>query len=417
MGRDHVRVPPVKKKSAPPVPEQPLRAPSTYAVAPTFTDEEIYAPLYERDAELLRDEQLHAYFNELHRHLAKVRSRYELIEHSDQAFKVYRDILVEIEVAARTGRAIDINGLWKRARYLDWSWSHRAWMETTGDAVARPALSTYGPFGGESILGLDIQAIFDAVISTHKPDPAWWEKAIRTVTENALLVAISWPVGPGGRVLTGEAALVRAEIAATRVRTTVSLQELAALDARGLTPRVPPAPTRTFTTSFETPAPVVESAPKFKTQPLLPQYVGENLRPGTWHGEPTSVRYLTAEERAQYLITVRDGKLYDARGKLFDTTAAKTLHRHGQSRAIFVMDPDGNIYASMHHSLGEFHHSSFLAGEPVAAAGEIVVEKGTLTTITRGSGHYRPSEELLDQALEVLKRNGVLTERVVKAPF
>ena len=42
------------------------------------------------------------------------------------------------------------------------------------------------------------------------------------------------------------------------------------------------------------------------------------------------------------------------------------------------------------HEFAKFHHSSFLAGEKVAAAGEIIIENGIIKEITNGSGHYRP---------------------------
>ena len=45
----------------------------------------------------------------------------------------------------------------------------------------------------------------------------------------------------------------------------------------------------------------------------------------------------------------------------------------------------GGFYAG-NHCFGEFHHSSFFAGEPVHFAGEIQVEAGRLKVITHKSG-------------------------------
>ena len=50
------------------------------------------------------------------------------------------------------------------------------------------------------------------------------------------------------------------------------------------------------------------------------------------------------------------------------------------------------------------HHSSFLAGAPVAAAGEIKVVNGRLVSISNGSGHYRPPPGYLINFLKVLRR-------------
>jgi hypothetical protein len=53
-----------------------------------------------------------------------------------------------------------------------------------------------------------------------------------------------------------------------------------------------------------------------------------------------------------------------------------------------------NIY-SMKGSEGEIHHSSFLRGEPVIAAGDWLVEDGVVTYVNGASGHYRPGPENL----------------------
>ena len=57
--------------------------------------------------------------------------------------------------------------------------------------------------------------------------------------------------------------------------------------------------------------------------------------------------------------------------------------------AIFVCSPGGKIYSNS-HIVGYEHHSSFLDGGSVRAAGEISVDRGCLQVITAKSGHYRP---------------------------
>src|SRR5262245_22942299 len=46
-----------------------------------------------------------------------------------------------------------------------------------------------------------------------------------------------------------------------------------------------------------------------------------------------------------------------------------------------------------------FHHSSFTAGDPVAAAGEMRAKQGVLELISNESGHYQPAPWFLAQAL------------------
>jgi hypothetical protein len=112
--------------------------------------------------------------------------------------------------------------------------------------------------------------------------------------------------------------------------------------------------------------------------------------------------------RAELLLTVKDGKLYNAEGKLFDTSEVSTLWS-GPNRAIYVMDQNGNFYASEQIG-GKIHHSSILAGKPVAGAGEIQVSKGELQYINRGSRHYEPAPECCNKRSTNLERKACALE-------
>jgi hypothetical protein len=152
-----------------------------------------------------------------------------------------------------------------------------------------------------------------------------------------------------------------------------------------------------------------------KTIPLQTNYVGENL---AGNAKGWLVKYLTPAERMAYRLTLEGGKFFQ-NGKLFDTALAKTAHT-GAGRAIFVVDDAGNIYASMSHKPGKFHHSSFLAGGNVLTAGELVVEKGVLKLISNKSGHYRPPADSIKTLLGVLNEAGLniaqITTDFVVAP-
>ncbi|HUI44309.1 MAG TPA: hypothetical protein VL523_20275, partial [Terriglobia bacterium] len=63
----------------------------------------------------------------------------------------------------------------------------------------------------------------------------------------------------------------------------------------------------------------------------------------------------------------------------------------GDGWGIFVVDFQNNLYIHKHIE-GDFHHSSFLSGDAVTAAGEITVnEQGWISVITAKSGHYMPT--------------------------
>jgi hypothetical protein len=141
------------------------------------------------------------------------------------------------------------------------------------------------------------------------------------------------------------------------------------------------------------------------TKSLRDDFKGEEVPGNTiWRG--SAVKYLDESERDAYKLTVQDGKLYDSDGNLFDTSAGRSVHSQ-DPRAIFVMDEDGNIYASTEHSVGQFHHSSFLAGGDVAGAGELKVSNGELQLISDQSGHYWPTRDMTAQVVEQLRARGV----------
>lgn len=156
------------------------------------------------------------------------------------------------------------------------------------------------------------------------------------------------------------------------------------------------------------PPPLVRATP-YRTGGIKPQYVGEQYPTG-WFGEP-GVRYLDDAGREKLRITIRDGLVYDAKGNLFDTRAGVSAFGPANGgRAIFVMDGNGNLYASLEQRAGEFHHSSFFGGREVAAAGELEVRDGRMQMITDHSGHYAPGRSRTQQVLDQLASQGIVVD-------
>lgn len=127
----------------------------------------------------------------------------------------------------------------------------------------------------------------------------------------------------------------------------------------------------------------------------------------------SAVMYLKEDTRNELKLTIQDGKLYrkvppppnikaPSQYVLFDTARAGTAFT-GASMAIYVMDMEGDFYVHS-HKVGEFHHSSFFAGKPVACAGEMKVSHGVLKRISNKSGHYKPTAAHFLQALERLRK-------------
>jgi hypothetical protein len=99
--------------------------------------------------------------------------------------------------------------------------------------------------------------------------------------------------------------------------------------------------------------------------------------------------------------------LCDAQGARLDPQLGLPKHAHRDGKAIFVIDPQGKLWLTFDHRYGRVHHSSLVAGEPVIAAGEMLLEDGHLLSISNESGHYHPGPESIDVAFTILKLMGV----------
>lgn len=113
------------------------------------------------------------------------------------------------------------------------------------------------------------------------------------------------------------------------------------------------------------------------------------------------VKYLDDAARPSYAVSIERGRLL--KGDVpYDTRDETTVHS-GVGWAVFVQSPKTKTFYTGSHAKGQFHHSSFLAGEPVMSAGEWKVTDGQLKLITSKSGHYKPDIEDMIAALESLR--------------
>ncbi|TCK20144.1 WXG100 family type VII secretion target [Pseudonocardia endophytica] len=157
----------------------------------------------------------------------------------------------------------------------------------------------------------------------------------------------------------------------------------------------------------ERPPPKTEDSPDLPARAELgPMYRGEQYgRSPVFPGQ--RVEYFDDARREKARLTVRDGLLYDSDGQRFDSDGGESFWSPDEPMAIFVMDPKGNLYVSLEQDVGRIHHSSLLAGAPVAGAGEISAVDGRVTVLSEESGHYAPPAECLDQVVDYLRNEGV----------
>jgi glycosyltransferase involved in cell wall biosynthesis len=125
------------------------------------------------------------------------------------------------------------------------------------------------------------------------------------------------------------------------------------------------------------------------SHPLREEYHGEN-----------DVHYLSAAElEATRVFVGPDGRLYRA----VDGTPF-----HAPDWAMFAMDRGGNLHAATTEIDRRLKHSSFFAGAPVAAAGEIKVLHGRMLAISDQNNHYRATANANDLGVQLLCERGLI---------
>lgn len=123
--------------------------------------------------------------------------------------------------------------------------------------------------------------------------------------------------------------------------------------------------------------------------------------------ESCQLEYCDAEQRKQYIVEVVDNKLVWQNSN--DRWCRhEPLNTGAENKWIFVMDAVNNIYVNRKIK-GRFHHSCFMAGGRVRAAGRLVVENGRVISIAPYSGHYRPIPDSVNRVIDVLKEAGMDT--------
>ncbi|KAF3499621.1 hypothetical protein F2Q69_00043903 [Brassica cretica] len=111
------------------------------------------------------------------------------------------------------------------------------------------------------------------------------------------------------------------------------------------------------------------------------------------------ITYLGPKERPAYEVVVEGGKLVNRQNKKLVETIEGT-------KWIFVLSTTRKLYIGQKEK-GRFHHSSFLSGAAITAAGRIVSHGGVVEAVWSYSGHYRPTEENFQEFIGFLKENNV----------
>lgn len=153
-----------------------------------------------------------------------------------------------------------------------------------------------------------------------------------------------------------------------------------------------------------------EGEPYPNGRQMNPVYLHENTRGRLFGGrDPVRllVHYVNEVDRRNYQVQIQNQHILDHNGHPIDTTDGETSTVDFTTHVyIYVMDFNGNIYIAKGERL-KFHHSSFFAGGPVAAAGEIAIRNGEIIMINDNSNHYQPTNINNQQVVSSLRRQGL----------
>lgn len=140
------------------------------------------------------------------------------------------------------------------------------------------------------------------------------------------------------------------------------------------------------------------------TLTMRPQFVGEDRGRAKVYPPPEPKAYLRKDsDKEEFVPIVRDGRIYDRKGRPY----------HGVLN--FVLDPQGRLF--VREARSDIAHSSFVAGGPAAAAGELVVWQGKVVAVGPQTGHYGVTGIFILQALLDFKSRGIALEGATLLPL
>lgn len=118
-----------------------------------------------------------------------------------------------------------------------------------------------------------------------------------------------------------------------------------------------------------------------------------------------NVKYLNESQRSKYQVKFSEDKIAVKATQIFYVQF--TAQYKGE--IIFAVDCLMNFYVGIKDitSKNRFHHSSFLAGRPVAGAGTMIIgENFTILEVNNHSGHYKPGLGELKDIAKAIAANG-----------
>jgi hypothetical protein len=159
-------------------------------------------------------------------------------------------------------------------------------------------------------------------------------------------------------------------------------------------------------------------------------YAGEDQSAGAWRNRrsPDDTRrttfYADDAQRAAMAVEAGDGLLRDVQGDpldgqygwvmdpddgtlyVFADETARVLMSGGETQVMSTTHAMQALRSGQAQRIAQIHHSTPLAGRPVAGAGMMVVSAGMISSVNDVTGHYRDEAEFVHQSMSELQRQG-----------
>lgn len=163
---------------------------------------------------------------------------------------------------------------------------------------------------------------------------------------------------------------------------------------------------------------------------VIDDYEGPDTAPQT----PVRAYYFKTARRAATAVRFRNGVAYrlgtheGQKGRLVKLNSADFESRMQRGKLVslpgwapFAMGPEGDLYMTRHfidendegnEYQEKIYHSNYTGGGPLIAAGTMLVVDGKILALRGDSGHYKPSDHNIAEALRVLATRGVDVPRI-----
>ncbi|RQM09377.1 hypothetical protein DD237_008130 [Peronospora effusa] len=125
----------------------------------------------------------------------------------------------------------------------------------------------------------------------------------------------------------------------------------------------------------------------------------------------TLVEYCNAEQRKHYEIKFVSHEEEKNVVRVQYVASGHLVHTDEHSKWIFVLGLSGQMYLGRKRK-GRFHHSSFVTGAPIFAAGKIVIKNGVIVAVEPHSGHFKPRLGNLLALCFMLAKHGVDIDKI-----